>query len=122
MAAGELLDRLSILGIKSERFRDPHKREQVARERETLQRAREERLPTSSEADELERQLKEINERLWDVEGRLRQCERAGQFGEAFIGLARSVYQLNDRRGELKRRISEVLGSPWAEQKEYGGE
>jgi hypothetical protein len=53
------------------------------------------------------------------VEDGLRLCERASDFGERFVGLARSVYRHNDRRAALKRQIDEELGSPWGEQKAY---
>ena len=57
--------------------------------------------------------------RLWEVEDDLRDCERRGDFGVAFVELARSVYRLNDRRARLKREINEWLGSRWIEEKSY---
>ena len=63
--------------------------------------------------------LKAVNESLWDIEDRIRDCERAGDFGAAFIALARSVYRTNDERAGLKRRINELLGSELFEEKSY---
>ena len=64
-------------------------------------------------------ELKSINESLWRVEDEIRACERDGDFGPRFIELARSVYQTNDRRAAVKRRINERLGSEIVEEKSY---
>jgi hypothetical protein len=119
MAPGELLDRIGILEIKSERMTDPAKRAQVRAERASLRRAGEEMLRASAEAGRLAAELKAVNEALWDVEEALRQCEREGDFGPRFVELVRSVYRRNDERGRIKRRINALLGSPWGDQKEY---
>jgi hypothetical protein len=60
-----------------------------------------------------------INESLWRIEDEIRACERAGDFGPHFIELARSVYETNDRRAAVKRRINERLGSEIIEEKSY---
>jgi hypothetical protein len=60
-----------------------------------------------------------VNEALWDIEDAIRDREREGDFGERFITLARSVYQTNDLRAELKRRINLLLGSALLEEKSY---
>jgi hypothetical protein len=60
-----------------------------------------------------------VNERLWEVEDELRDCERRQEFGARFVELARSVYRLNDERGRLKRRINERCGSALVEEKSY---
>jgi hypothetical protein len=60
-----------------------------------------------------------VNEGLWETEDALRLCERAQDFGPRFVELARSVHRRNDRRGALKRRINELLGAPYSEQKCY---
>ncbi len=64
-------------------------------------------------------ELKAVNEGLWEVEDALRQHEARGDFGAAFVTLARAVYQNNDRRSALKRRIDELLGAAIVEEKEY---
>ena len=119
MAPGELLDRIGILEIKGERMSDPRKRAQVRAELAALRGAGDAALNGSEEAGRLSAALKAVNEALWDVEDELRRCERDGDFGPRFVELARSVYRRNDERGALKRRINELLGSPWGEQKEY---
>ena len=64
-------------------------------------------------------ELKSINESLWRIEDDIRDCERDGDFGARFVELARSVYQTNDRRAAVKRRINERLGSEIVEEKAY---
>ena len=67
----------------------------------------------------LHAELKGVNEQLWDIEDEIRDCERRGDFGETFIGLARAVYRTNDRRCELKRQINLLLRSTLIEEKSY---
>ncbi|MDX1485026.1 MAG: DUF6165 family protein, partial [Alphaproteobacteria bacterium] len=64
-------------------------------------------------------ELKAINEKLWEIEDDIRDCERHGDFGEKFIALARSVYRTNDQRVAVKRRINEALGSDLMDEKSY---
>lgn len=122
IAPGELLDKITILEIKCERFGDEHKRQHVQAELEALGAVRQSALVESVTLTALVNELKTVNERLWEVEDALRQCERDHDFDSAFIAMARSVYQLNDYRARLKRRINEWCGSPWMEQKEYSAE
>jgi hypothetical protein len=110
---------MSILRIKCRRLRDEAGLAHVRQELAAVARARQD-LPQSAELDEMEQCLEQVNEQLWDVEDRLRDCERLGDFGPDFVQWARSVYRLNDHRAELKKRISEAAGSSWSEQKQYG--
>jgi tetratricopeptide (TPR) repeat protein len=121
-APGELLDKISILQIKSERMPDPEKLGPVRRELAALRQAAEGIGPRSADLDRLAAELKVVNEALWDIEDELRRCERARDFGPAFIELARSVYRRNDERAALKRRINELLGAPFGEQKSYAAD
>ena len=63
--------------------------------------------------------MRAVNERLWDVENGVRACEAAGDFGDRFVALARSVYVANDERAALKRRINDLVGSTIVEEKSY---
>jgi hypothetical protein len=119
IAPGELIDRLTILAIKTDRIDDDAKLANVHIELETLQRARAAAVPPSDELDRLTAELKSINERLWDVEDDIRECERARDFGPRFIELARAVYITNDRRAAVKRQINDLLGSRLIEEKSY---
>lgn len=121
IAPGELLDKITILEIKRTRFRDLVKLSHVQAELEVLLAARQRALVEAAPLSSLIAELKGVNERLWDVEDALRQCERDSDFGPRFIALARSVYQLNDHRAQLKRRINEWCGSVLIEEKSYSG-
>ncbi len=118
VSAGELLDKLTILRIKSQRIVDPEKLRNIRTEMEALTGVRQGLAP-SRELEELEEQLAAVNEQLWDIEDAIRACERGGDFGPRFIELARSVYRTNDRRAGLKRAINELLGSAIVEEKSY---
>ncbi|MCP5373242.1 MAG: hypothetical protein H6907_16060 [Hyphomicrobiales bacterium] len=119
VAPGELIDKITILDIKRERITDPAKLANVDREWEALTAVRDAAVPESAELARLGADLKAVNERLWEIEDAIRDCERAGDFGAAFVELARAVYVTNDRRAALKRAINELLGSPLVEEKSY---
>ena len=69
--------------------------------------------------DRLTAALKAVNQELWVIEDNIRDCERAGDFGETFVELARAVYKTNDRRAALKREINTLLGARLVEEKSY---
>jgi hypothetical protein len=119
IAPGELIDKITILKIKSERISDAAKRRNVHTELALLVAARDCTVPGLSELKRLETELKEVNEALWQIEDEIRLCERCEDFGPRFVGLARSVYHTNDRRAALKRRINELLRSDLMEEKSY---
>jgi hypothetical protein len=121
VSAGELVDKITILEIKQERIGDETKRANVARELALLAEVLKS-LPASAALQELTKKLKEVNEQLWEIEDEIRRCERAADFGVQFIQLARSVYQINDRRSEIKRQINELLKSAIVEEKWYPGD
>jgi hypothetical protein len=118
ISPGELLDKISILEIKLERIADRPKQENVRRELTVLTDVRR-ALPQTADLAGLTTDLKSVNERLWDVEDAIRECEQRQDFGPTFVELARSVYRQNDRRAALKRRINELLGSRLIEEKAY---
>lgn len=119
IAPGELIDKITILEIKTERITDAGKLKNVGVELDVLVAARDAAIAASPELDELTDQLKQVNEALWDIEDGIRDCERGRDFGPQFIELARSVYHSNDRRAALKRQINELLGSKLIEEKSY---
>ena len=119
IAPGELIDKITILQIKAERIDDPAKLANVKIELETLEACRDANVPGSLELDTLTAELRRINEALWVIEDDIRDCERDGDFGETFIGLARAVYKTNDQRAARKRDINVLLGSRLVEEKSY---
>lgn len=118
-APGELIDKITILEIKAERIEDEMKRANVTYELVTLTNALNLAIETSEQISDLAARLKEVNERLWETEDAIRDCERREDFGPVFIDLARSVYRLNDVRAEIKRSINTLLGARIIEEKSY---
>lgn len=116
---GELVDKFTILLIKSERILDASKQANVRRELAVLQPLHDQVSLAHPELAGLESELKAINEVLWEVEDEIRDCERRQAFGPRFIELARSVYHENDRRAMVKRQINELLDSGLIEEKSY---
>lgn len=119
VAPGELIDKITILEIKLERIEDEAKLANVRIEYETLSKARDAAIAQSSELDRLSVDLKSINEALWEIEDDIRDCERAKDFGDGFVKLARAVYVTNDKRMAVKRQINDLLGSRLVEEKSY---
>ncbi len=119
ISPGELIDKITILEIKLDRIEDAEKRGNVKHEYEILTAARDGAIEPTPELERLSAELKQANERLWEIEDDIRDCERTKDFGAAFVELARAVYVNNDKRSQLKREISELLGSSLIEEKSY---
>jgi hypothetical protein len=121
ISPGELLDKLTILRIKTRRIAAPDKRAHVAHELALLEAVWRDALPASGDVREEEAALARVNAALWEVEDALREHERAQRFDAEFVALARSVYRHNDERAALKRRVNLKLGSALIEEKSYRG-
>jgi hypothetical protein len=119
VSPGELLDKITILEIKSERIDDPGKVANVRHELGLLGEVWSESVTEDATITELHRQLKKINEELWEIEDDIRDEERNRRFGEKFIELARAVYVTNDKRARAKKDVNLHLGSEIVEEKSY---
>jgi hypothetical protein len=119
VAPGELIDKITILAIKSERMDDETKLVNVRHELDILTTTRDKDIQTSPELDALSAKLKAVNEALWEIEDDIRDCEAAKDYSQKFIDLARAVYVTNDERANLKREINLLLGSDIVEEKSY---
>ena len=119
ISPGELIDKITILEIKRERLSDAAKLANVRYALDRLQETRSATLAAKGELGRLEAELKAVNERLWDIEDEIRDCERRSDFGAAFVALARQVYRQNDRRAALKKAIDGLYGSAMTEEKSY---
>ena len=119
VSPGEVLDKITILEIKSERMSDPEKVANVRVELALLQDTWTEFIRDDEVIRDLHAQLKEVNEALWEIEDDIRDKERAKEFDERFIELARAVYVTNDRRSEVKKELNLHLGSEIVEEKSY---
>lgn len=118
ISIGELFDKISILEIKNSKISDPGKLKNVRTELETLEQVADD-IEQSQQVVDLRKDLKSVNEELWEIEDEIRRCESKSDFGEEFIRLARAVYVTNDRRADLKRQINELAGSRLVEEKDY---
>jgi len=119
ISVGELIDKITILEIKLDNSPDPAKRQNIETELVALSATRDQSVTASDELSQLTDALKSINQTLWRVEDDIRDLERAKDFGERFIELARAVYQTNDKRSALKRDINDLTGSRIVEEKLY---
>ena len=119
VSPGEVLDKITILEIKSERMTDPEKLANVRRELELLNRTWTNRVVPDDTITRIHAQLKKINESLWEIEDDIRDKERLGEFDAEFIKLARSVYFTNDKRAAAKKELNLHLGSVIIEEKSY---
>jgi len=116
---GELLDKISILQIKSERMYDAQKLANVRHELAALEKAWGAHPAARIDIAALRAELKTINEQLWELEDAVRVKEKVQSFDADFIALARSVYRYNDERARVKKQINLALGSGYIEEKSY---
>ena len=116
---GELLDKIAILQIKSERMSDPAKLANVRAELSALERTWMAHPAAGGDVARLRMELKAVNERLWVIEDDIRRKERVQAFDADFIRLARAVYFENDTRARIKKEINLALGSAYVEEKSY---
>jgi Family of unknown function (DUF6165) len=119
ISPGELLDKITILRIKSKRMSDPAKLANVRSELRALEETWNGSVHAWAGIDADLAALHEVNERLWVIEDDIRDKERAKAFDADFIRLARAVYFENDERADIKRRINLKLGSSVVEEKSY---
>jgi hypothetical protein len=121
LSVGELIDKITILEIKSERIADASKLTNIRHELKLLRDLQASAGFTGDRMEAFTADLKRVNEALWEIEDDIRECEKAKDFGARFIALARSVYQQNDRRAAIKRDINMAFGSEIVEEKSYKG-
>ena len=120
VAAGELIEKITILEIKLVNLRSKEARANVALELNALQQILKTSKATHPDLKKHITDLVAINKQLWDVEDQLRLLEKDNNFSDQFIELARSVYKLNDQRSSIKRSINICLRSKLVEEKSYG--
>ena len=113
---GEIVDKLTIIEIKLSKIQDPAKRINLLAEWGVLEVAVKQIL---SKEHPLYQELYDLNAELWEIEDACREHEAEGDFGEAFIQTARSVYLTNDERAAVKKKINEITNSRLTEEKSY---
>jgi hypothetical protein len=118
VSIGEIVDKYTILMIKSSKIQDPVKLENINKELTYLVDVLKKEDPLMTDYP-LTKALFEINKELWKVEDDLRDLERVKDFDKEFIILARNVYKLNDKRADIKKQINMKFGSDFVEEKSY---
>lgn len=119
ISPGELIDKITILEIKSQRMSDPAKLHNVRTELALLTDTWRASPFSATDIGAEWSALREVNAKLWDIEDRIRDRERDGAFDDVFVELARAVYVTNDERAAVKKRINTKLGSTLVEEKSY---
>ncbi len=119
IGSGELIDKITILEIKSARISDLEKLKNVRHELSILSATCDAHLGGIEGLSDLATQLKTINEALWEIEDDIRTCEAQNDFGQKFINLARAVYITNDKRAAVKKEINLLTGASIIEEKSY---
>lgn len=119
ISPGELLDKITILRIKSRRMTDAAKLANVKKELDMLDKVWSQAVKADPTITQLTNELTAINEALWVIEDDIRDEERHKRFGDRFIELARAVYVTNDKRADVKKKVNQYLGSTIVEEKSY---
>ena len=119
ISAGELLDKISILEIKLDKIKDKGSLIEINKEYASLSETKNSNISITKDLENLTKQLKETNVKLWSIEDEKRMCEKNKDFGKNFIELARSVYLNNDKRAKIKSKINKLLGSNIKEIKKH---
>ena len=119
ISPGELLDKISILEIKLKKIKDKKKLQKINKENKSLLNSKNNTIKNRKSLDGLILKIKEVNLKLWEIEDKIRICEKNKDFGDNFIQLARDVYLNNDKRSIIKFSINKLLRSNLIEVKEY---
>ena len=119
ISPGELLDKISILEIKIEKVKDKNSLEEIKKEYKILKEIQTSSIEITGKIKDLFQSVKNVNIKLWNIEDKLRICEKNKDFDKNFIELARGVYFANDERAELKSKINKILKSNIIEIKQY---
>ena len=116
ISVGELIDKITILKIKSNLIKDVDKLLNIEKELQSLEELKD---SLDIEVDSLQSNLYNVNLELWHIENYKRECEKNQRFDNKFIETARQVYLKNDLRASLKKQINELVGSTIIEEKSY---
>ena len=119
ISAGELLDKIRILEIKLVKIIDKESLLEINKEYNSLKETQNSNIKLTKNLENLIKELKEVNLKLWDIEDNKRICEKNKDFGKVFVDLSRNVYLNNDKRAKIKSEINKLLGSNIKEVKQY---
>ena len=108
ISAGELLDKISILEIKLEKIKDKESLLEINKEYNSLKETQNSNIKLTKNLENLIKELKEVNLKLWNIEDNKRICEKNKDFGKKFIEFAREVYFNNDKRAKIKKEMNKI--------------
>mgnify|MGYP006210523027 CR=1 FL=1 len=119
ISPGELMDKISILEIKLSKIKDKNTHDAINKEYQILLKTKNINVKSTDNIKKLFTQIKKINLDLWNIEDKIRLCEKNKDFSQTFIALARDVYFTNDKRSKVKSEINKALASDINEIKQY---
>jgi len=119
ISPGELLDKISILEIKLEKVKDKNSLEEIKKEHKILKEIQTSSIDITGKIKDLFQSVKNVNIKFWNIEDKLRICEKNKNFDKNFIELARGVTFASDERAKLKSKINKILKSNIIEIKQY---
>ena len=119
ISVGELIDKITILKIKSNLITDIDKLTNIEKELQSLEELKDELKLDLDSIEPLQNQLYKVNLELWHIENYKRECEKNQTFGDDFVNTARQVYLKNDLRAKIKKDINTLVGSTIVEEKSY---
>ena len=119
ISVGELLDKVSILEIKLDKVKNEDSRKEINKEYKILKELLKSKVEMTDKMKLLFKDIKNVNQNLWNIEDKLRICEKNKDFGQSFVELARNVYFNNDKRSKIKKEINKISGSDIKEIKQY---
>ena len=119
VSVGELVDKITILAIKSNLITDTEKLKNIDKELSALRKVLDSLNLDSDNFSNMYTDLLDTNMKLWQIEDEIRILEKKNDFGENFISLARDVYITNDTRFDIKNKINDFFGSSYKEEKSY---
>ena len=119
ISVGELIDKITILKIKSNLITDSNKLINIEKELQSLEELKDELNLDLDSVEPLQSQLYKVNLELWHIENYKRECEKNQTFGDDFVNTARQVYLKNDLRAKIKKDINTLVGSTIVEEKSY---
>ena len=119
ISPGELVDKISILEIKLNKIKDKNSQAEIIKEYNALKETKDLNINLTEEIEHLFKEIKQVNLNLWNIEDKIRICEKSKNFGHEFVKLARDVYLNNDKRSKIKSEINNKLGSNIREIKQY---
>jgi len=109
VSPGELFERIARAEIDLELAPDEMSRRACQTDLAQLKEIRDRTFPSTSQLEALAGELRGAISTVQTAEETLRACEKAGDFGAAFVEQARALAGARERWGQLRREIDSLL-------------